>query len=140
MYNDFRLLTFATAFLQKQVKTTADQFVNGVLITGEETTVFEPFPANSEPFTKGEKSMVLPSGVSSKDAYILFTSTSLKTHNDLKNTATVADVVYLDDPETDQAAHAYIVFDKANWRRNSGMKLLSTHGEYLIIRKEKVSL
>ena len=71
---------------------------------------------------------------------ILFTSTSLKTHNDLKNTATVADVVYLDDPETDQAAHAYIVFDKANWRRNSGMKLLSTHGEYLIIRKEKVSL
>ena len=138
--SNFQLLVDDVAYLKTETQGTPNTFVKGILVEGTKTISYVPFECIPEPYSKGETSLVLPSGVSSRDAYILFTSKSLKTHDDLKGTATVADIVYLENPEDDQYAHPYVVFDHAPWKKNGGFQLLGGHGEYLIIRQEKVDL
>lgn len=113
------------------------QWVNGVYMK-EETITYEEITGLIDPYQLGEKSFVLPEGVGSSDAYLLYSNNNLVVHKSLPSGSHLADIVYLDDPEENTDVDEYTVYDKMDWRFNKGFTLMGGHNEYLLIRKSLV--
>ena len=127
------------AYWRQDTVYTDGNFIGGVWVSGEATTTYEELQGISEPYTKGESSVILPEGVRNSESFFLYTEEDLFVHNDLDGTARTADIVYLQDPEVVSTAKPYVVFDKEAWRKNTGFTLLSEdYGLYLLIRQDKL--
>ncbi len=124
----------------KEETTYSDPYtLRGVYHDGEETTTYKIFTGTDEPYDE-ESILVLPAGTSPRDARTLYSSEPLLTYDDTNDT-TLADVVYLTDPEVGKyKPKRYIVMDKEHWKTNASFSLLQ--GEeatsYLLIKEEKV--
>ena len=125
---------------KKVVTSSTGHFENGLWIDGEEVIAYPSFEGTYEPFNESQNSMVLPTGVLSSDAILIYTNViDLKTANDLKGRATNPDIIYLEDPTTDATIlDAYEIKDKELWKANKGFSLLDDdYGYYLAIRLAK---
>lgn len=132
---------------RKVVTSTTGHYESGLWIDGEEVISYTPFFGEFEPFNKSQNSMILPTGVRSSDAILIYTNvTDLKTANDLKGRATNPDIIYLENPtlifgneQTDVTAiDAYEITDKEFWTANKGFSLLDdNYGYYLAVRLGK---
>ena len=133
----FQLLQEDT--LYKQIITTSGgSYINGVWIKGTEAVSYEPIEGITEPYLKSEQSSYLPEGVSNTDSLILFSPDTLKTHQSLPNNSNLADVVFIEDPDTYPDAFPYVVWDKMVWKNNQGFALIDDYEEYILIREDRV--
>ena len=151
---------------KKVITTTGGSYSGGVWIPGEEEINYEEIEGIFEPYLKSEQSIILSEGVSNSDALVLFSPSSLKTHQSLKTGSTLADIVFVVDPKAylelyddenfevavddisveylflqgyeDQIANRYIVWDKMTWLANTGFTLIDDHYEYILIREDRV--
>ena len=99
----------------------------------------QEFTGMWEPYLSGQTNIVLPSGVKSSESITLFTNLELKTHKDLEGANTVSDLIYLQDPDSNPNAEAYVCWDKAIFESVGGFSLITdTFGEYLLVRREKL--
>ncbi len=126
-------------FYKEEVTYTDSYTLRGVYYESESATTYKTFTGTDEPYDE-ESILVLPAGTSARDARILFTSESLLDY-DLTGDVSLADVVYLTDPEVGKyKPKRYIVMDKDHWKTNASFSLLQ--GEeatsYLLIKEEKV--
>lgn len=92
------------------------------------------------PYKGGEDTIVLPSGVHTTDAYMLYTQSVFKTASDLTGSSTTADLIYLEDPAVSPNTPAYVVWTQAKYRANTGFVLLKGHNEYVCIRRDKLEV
>ena len=133
----FDLLTSFTFY--KETTTTEE---NGSWLDGvyhertDTTTTYEAFEGLEEPYQSSETSILLPEGVDSSGAYLLFTDEELKTYSTVEND--MADIVYFSNPNEDSEAIAYYVREVRRWRNNASFELFQTQYEYLILRQEEV--
>ena len=89
----------------------------------------DPFDINCsiQPFgTKGESRLILPAGLTSSDAQVVFTRTLIRTVSQFSQDE--ADTTIIDGNE-------YIAFQVKNWARHSA--LMIAHYEVLFVRKDK---
>lgn len=129
----FNLIKEYTFYKEVDSTPSGGSWVNGVWVTDTEGTIGTiPFTGTEEPYRQGDTSLILPEGVDSNRAMILFTSEPLKTHSSVG--ATLADKIYLVNPEENPDAEVYVVRDVEDWRVNSGFELLISQFEYLCIR------
>lgn len=98
--------------------------INGDWVDGATTEV--PIKCSIQPFQKGTTMQVLPSGVMSEDALVIFTTTSIKTINQFDFLA--ADRAVIDNLN-------YIASSVANWSRHS---LRTANYEVIFIREDKI--
>lgn len=125
---------------KKVVTSSTGHYDNGLWVSGVEVLSYPTFFGTFEPFSDSQNSMVLPTGVLSSDAILIYTNViDLKTANDLKGRATNPDVIYLTDPSADATIiDAYEVKDKELWKANKGFSLLDDdYGYYLAVRLAK---
>lgn len=136
MFQTMQLLKQHT--LWKENKSTPQgAYVDGVWEEGEATYSYTTFEGFAEPYVRASESDVISQGVLSTEMFRIYTSTDLKTHNDLKGTARNADVIYIDDPAL-ETSKGFVIFDKESWRTNSGMTLITEdYGYYIAVRQEK---
>ncbi len=141
MFNDFSLLQGTESLYQKVVSLSGDgTVIGGVYYPPEETVSYTKFTGDWEPYKSQGMNKILPSGVSEKDAIIIYTDkTSLKIHDDLHGQSSLADSVYLQDPTTNPYTKEFVVFHKMTWISDVGMQLLKTnYAEYICIAREKL--
>ena len=134
----FTLLTDEILFKKIITPDPNGQLVNGIWFGGDPVISYEELEGIWEPYQKGQDNVVLPEGVTSSDALVLFSEAELLTHSDLVGNTNKADIVYVEDPEVDPTAKAYVVWYKAPWIGNGGFELLMGHGEYVLVRQEKL--
>lgn len=91
-----------------------------------------------EPFSTGLSTLVLPTGISSKESLILFTDLEINISDDHVGRIATASLVYLQDPVTFPNTVAYAVWDKASYISNGGFTLIGGFSEYILIRQEKL--
>lgn len=133
----FSLITDKT-YYKKVVTRVGGGVVGGIYNKGTEVITYEPFVGNKEPFEQGEESFVLPEGVTSRDAKILFSPEDLKVHTSTTKNASVADVVYFTNPETNLNAEGYVVWDKEVWDELDGnFTMIDNYQTYICIREAK---
>ncbi|AUR92152.1 head-closure protein [Vibrio phage 1.170.O._10N.261.52.C3] len=129
----FQLIKEFTFYKEVDSTPSGGSWVNGVWVEDTEgNTTYAPFPGTEEPYLQGESSLILPEGVDSSRAKTLFTKEPLKTHSSVG--ATLADKIYLVNPEENPNAEVYVVRDVQDWRVNSGFELFTSQFEYLCVR------
>lgn len=121
--------------LWKKVETLTGAWDNGVWKDTDSDIDYEELVGIVDPYSMGETSFTLPSGVGNTDSYLLFSNEELVTHKSLPEGSTLADVVYLKDPTTSTSLSGYVVYDKGSWSGNGGFMLMDGFYEYLIIRE-----
>lgn len=125
--------------LYKQViSTTGGDYDNGVWVAGDEIISYDPIEGIVEPYLRSEQSEVLPEGVSNTDTIILFSPDILKTHQSLRGSSQLADIILLEDPVVNPEAPSYTVWDRMVWNRNKGFALIEDYEEYILIREDRV--
>jgi len=82
-----------------------------------------------QPFQKGSEMLVLPDGIRSSDAYVLYGTTPIKEADSDATPKTKADKVVID-------GKSYFAFNVANWSFHGSR---SDHYESIFIKEEKVS-
>lgn len=135
----FKLLT--TVPMWKKVVEEGDgDFVDGVWVEDSEPNVtYFPVQGRRQPYPRAEANMNLPSGVTSKDTQRLWTEEDLVVDNDLSGKATIADVIYFEDPEVNPSASGYVVYDREDWDLQGNFKLIKKDfNKYVCIRQEKL--
>lgn len=95
---------------------------------------YTPFTGTWEPYQTGEDMIVLPDGVSSTDARIIYTEQELKTVDSVGGDSTLADIVYFKNPVTNPTTDAYRVVSKGDWELNASFQLMDSYGEYIVER------
>lgn len=90
-----------------------------------------------EPYQHGETSLILPQGVSSEDAVIIYTEHILNTYNNLTDNITEADLVTLQDPTLHPNTFKYMVLMKELWSTNTSFTLIPSHNVYIAKRVEQ---
>ena len=134
----FQLLEDEELWLSSRVLTKAGYSDAGVYYPAEYDEGYLPFEGEWEPMGEGEKVRVLPSGLSSKYAIYIFTEKVLSCAIDLgQSSFRKGDVIYLTDPEEDEEAWPYDIYNEAPWRKNKGFELLTGYNQYTAIRREK---
>ena len=125
---------------KKMVSSSGGSYINGVWIPGTETISYVEILGLLDPYTnKSEESLVLPEGVSSESSFILYSDELLNTNRSLPTGSTLADIVYITDPETDTSSNPYTVWSKSSYSGNGGFTLIdNTHYMYLLIREDRV--
>ena len=104
-------------------------------------TIYPTFEAEWEPFAGDQETKVLPEGVSSDGAVMIFSECELQVARNHKGRFIEGDVVYLEDPVVNPTTQEYIVFDKEEFTEstNSGMpdfELLDEDSfDYICVRK-----
>ena len=127
------------SFWRRDIVYTDGNFIGGVWNEGTPTVTYEELQGITEPYADGETSLVLPEGVYNSESSLLYTDEVLYVHSDLDGSARTADLIYLEDPETNTSAKPYVVFDKEAWKTNTGFTLLSEdYGVYLLVRQDKL--
>lgn len=134
----FTLLKDKDVYLESIVE--SGSYVSGKWVEDDPEVSYEAFKGLPEPYTKAETSIVLPEGVKNSESFLLYTSKELYTHNDLDGIARTASIVYLDNPEEDDTAKPYVVFDAEYWDANEGFSLLTDQDYYyVLVRQDKLS-
>lgn len=134
----FELLKDDTVYLETRVET--GSYVSGTWVEGDDEITYTAFDGLSEPNNKAISSFVLPTGVKNSETMFLYTSEDLYTHSDIGDSARVASIVYLENPETNTSALPYVVFDKEPWGNNAGYQLFDTNDYlYILIRQDKLT-
>ena len=115
-----------------------EEFVDGVYYPSSTPTIsYVTFTGEWEPLGRGESTYVLPKGVNSTDAIIVFSDTELNVALNNNGTVSDGDVIYLKDPNFYPSAFEYLVFDKEVWDTFDDFQLLDTDSyDYICIRKE----
>lgn len=90
-----------------------------------------------EPFVQGQTEIILPAGVSSTDAVMIFSEVDMKVSNDLAGNLSDGQLIYLEDPAVIITTPLYKLVERANWKKNTAFILLNSHFEYLGVRVEK---
>jgi hypothetical protein len=125
--------------LYKEVKTYTDGYYKrGVYYDGEETITYPTFEGLAEPMGDGSENLALPQGVSSTDTIMVYTSEELNTSEDNGNDATLADVIYINDPETRKGSQKYVVWRDAAWSANASFTLIDSAHDYVCIKEGKL--
>lgn len=132
----FTLLQNDTLY-KEVITSTGGGYNSGVWYPGTESKSYEQFSGIVEPYMKEEESQLLPAGVSNESVAILFTSEKLKTNQSLPDDSSVADTIFIEDPETITTAQPYKVWSAQNWTKNQGFQLVEGFYEYLIIRENR---
>ena len=130
----FTLLSYDT-FYKKDLTVGSSTWDNGVLIKEEDTVTYPEIQGLIEPYSEGEASFTLPSGVGSSDSKVFHTETKLVTHESLDEGSTLADRIYFENPVINPDTSVYVVYEGENWGSNSSFNLISTSYEYLLIRE-----
>lgn len=135
----FKLIKDKTFY--KRVDTiTGGDLVGGIYTEVNVDTNYLPFAGRKQPYkVKGQVSTVLPDGVNSSDVQTLYTSEILNTHISSTNNATIADIIYFEDPSSG-GIDGYVVFNKKIWDGSDTFKLLGDYTEYTCIRETKKEL
>lgn len=130
----FQLIQPDTFYKLVEVTGESGQWVNGIWVPDSTPTpTYEPFTGTEEPFQQGETSLVLPEGVTSDKAIVLYSETKLNTFSSVN--PSLADTIYLEDPSVNPSTQAYIVRDVEDWRVNTGFKLFVSQWVYLCVRE-----
>ncbi len=142
MFKTFSLFQGTTLYLQNEVSGEGS-VVDGVYIPPTIIEVmYTTFTAHVEPYGKSDRTLMLPSGVKSTDVILVYADEDyLLTACDFEgeNAANKASRIYLTNPEEDDKAKPYLVYNKKVWRLDKGFSLLSnTYCEYICIREDKL--
>ena len=112
----------------------------GVYYESSEDIVYKSIYGTLEPFTReSNEAIVLPAGTSSSDAMYFYSSENLLTYDD-GNDVSLADKVFLSNPESGKTMpQRYVVMQRELWPQNSGFSLISQDDSnaYLLIKEEK---
>ena len=126
-------------FYKLETTYTDEYYSSGVFYEGKLTVDYKTISGTLEPYRDGQEAVVLPSGTSSSDARILYSSEFLETYDDTGD-ITRADKIYLSNPDVSRnKPQGYIVMGKEDWSTNSGFTLISTGDAvtYLLVKEEK---
>lgn len=137
-FQTLRLL--ATPKVYKEVKTVSGATIDdGFYKKGTIVKEYVPIDGFEEPYTRSESSNTELSGVSSEESRYLYTNAKLKLHNDLEGNQALADIIYLEDPNVNPNAMAYVAYDREPWKANPNMKLIpQDYNKVILVRKEKL--
>ena len=134
----FELLN-ARLIYKEEVSYTEPYWRRGVFYEGGETITYTNIEGFVEPHGSGESAVVLPAGVSSSDAKVLYTESQLQSYLDFDGDASMADRIYLTDPRVGKdMKHTYVVYEKEDWQVPEGFTLLNSTGSYILIREGKL--
>jgi hypothetical protein len=117
------------------VISTSSQWIDYVLTEG--TPVVVKKSGLVEPYKEGETGLILPSGIRSEDAVVIYTEHKLNVYNNIEGNLSLADLVSFKDPEINTTTFKYMVRDEEEWDANTSFTLIPSHHVYLGIRKEQ---
>lgn len=133
--SNFTMLQGQSVF--KEVVTATDPYWdNGVYYEGDKVTTYQSLSDCFVEPMDAEESEYLPSGISLKDSRWLLCDHNLNTYRENNDDASLADTIYLSNPETGRKKVAYKVFDKEEWLEDDGMELLDSSSYNFILVKE----
>lgn len=134
--DEYSLLQPVTIY-KEVVKHTGGYWSGGTYIEGTPTTTYENVTCFWES-DDGKNTEVLPEGVRSSDVVWIDTDEDLKTASDNGEDSTLADTVYLHNPETDSSARPYRIMGKWDDNGAKGFELLTSFRySYLAVRERK---
>lgn len=133
-------MAFGISLLQedtiyKKTTTSAGEWVGGQYIQSTADSI-DAMTAIVEPYQSGESTLILPTGVMSTDAKLIYSQELLTVASNLTGNITDGSIVYMDDPTTNTNTPAYVIMDKEEWSGNAGFTLMQAYNIYLAIRKE----
>ena len=113
-------------------------WVDGVYFEGASPVLtFPSFNGDWEPLDKGQIRTVLPEGINTTDAILVFSKIELDVTINNNGNVKLGDSIFLEDPTVITNTIEYIVFDKEVWLTNTGFTLLEVDTfDYICIRKE----
>jgi len=117
------------------VISTSSQWIDYVLTEGVPVVVKKS--GLVEPYKEGETSLILPSGIRSEDAVVIYTEHKLNVYNNIEGNLSLADLVSFKDPEINTTTFKYMVRDEEEWDANTSFTLIPSHHVYLGIREEQ---
>lgn len=129
------------AFYKEETTVTDSYYKRGVYYEGDTIISYKTIYGTGEPYQDGTESIMLPSGASSTDAMILYSSEALLTYDDVGQDISLADKLYLKNPEVGKnKPQRYVVMNKEDWGTNSGFVLIQDDASvmYLVVKEEKV--
>lgn len=135
----FELLKGGSVWLKQSTKL-PDYWENGVYHEGDETVSYKELKACFvEPMTPEEAELSM-SGVSSSEMQWLLTDETLKTYRDFETDSSLADVVYLSNPETGRVKpQAWVVYEIQIFENYDDFELIEASGhDYVIVKEGKL--
>jgi hypothetical protein len=134
--NNFTILKGQTIYKQG-VSKGEGYWKDGVYYQGEDTPIYEPLSnVFVEPYER-EDSDILPEGISTNDARWILCDHVLSSYRENADNASMADRIFLRDPEVGKKATPYIIFDIETWGGDEGMELLSDGFNYVAVKEGK---
>lgn len=128
----FTLIADDTLY-KKDTSAANGSWQDGVWIPSDSSSYLQ-FEGTWEPYQEGEGMFALPEGVSSTDAIVIYTDSSLVTADGYEGDAIEPDIVYIKDPEVYTLARPYKIHEKGDWTMNTSFTLFNGYGEYLAVR------
>jgi len=134
----YELLTKRPLYRVVKSPTLDGEWIDGVYYPDTNTVItYEEFEGDWEPLSLGEQKRVLPEGVNSVQSIWVFTEVDLKISKNLDGLTQEGDIVYLEDPDLNEYAPSYYIFNKEDWQTNDGFTLLENDTyDYVCIRRE----
>ncbi len=126
---------------RKVITPTGDSsWVRGVKYPSSNPTItYESFLGEYEPLSRGESRKVLPQGLNTSEAIIVFSDIKLNISTNNNGNNNEGDTIYLEDPNVNPSAEEFVVYDREDWAFGPKYELLTNNSyDYICIRKELV--
>jgi hypothetical protein len=136
---DFKLLEDRVLYKKITNSREDGQWLKGVYYPSNEPTnvVYKPFSGEYEPLSTGQARRVLPEGINTTDAIIIYSDEELFLETNNSGNFITGDSVYLENPDTNPLAIEYVVFNKETWDHEDQFELLLVDSyDYVCIRRE----
>lgn len=132
------ILVDRTLYKLVETSTSDGNWEDGVYFEGSFPVItYTPFKGEFEPLSTGESRFVLPEGINSEDAVIVFSDVELELAINNNGVVSGGDSIFLQDPVIFPNAIEYVVFNKEDWLTNTGFELLDVDSyDYICIRRE----